>query len=67
MLTLTLLLALPSASPAMELRIDLNQDTPRGDVVSPDQHNWRLAEGAASTFRVGALSLELQAIEARFA
>ena len=57
----TLLLALPMASPAVGPRIDLNQDTPRGDVVSTDRYNWRVAEGASSTFRAGPLTLELRA------
>ncbi|HND55336.1 MAG TPA: hypothetical protein PLV92_23140, partial [Pirellulaceae bacterium] len=33
-------------------RVDLNQDTPRGDVVSPAWENWKVAAGAKSSFRV---------------
>src|SRR5829696_5492617 len=44
-------------------RIDLNQDNQRGDVISPAMTNWRVAEGPASTFRAGDLTLELRATD----
>src|SRR5436190_2052119 len=61
MLTYELLIALSllNAGP----RIDLNQNTDRGDVISPAMANWKVADGPASTFRAGEMTLELRAVD----
>src|SRR5262245_47934502 len=56
-------LLLAAAALAAGPRIDLNQDNQRGDVISPAMANWRVAEGASSTFRTGALTFELRAAD----
>lgn len=45
-------------------RLDLNQDTPRGDVVSPHWQNWRVVAGMSARFQAGTLDFELSALVA---
>jgi hypothetical protein len=43
-------------------RVDLNQDVPRGDVLSPGWDNWRVREGATASAKFGGVTVTLRAV-----
>lgn len=45
-------------------RVDLNQDVPRGDVISPGWDNWRVTEGASASAKFGGVTVTLRAVGA---
>ncbi|MFO0906438.1 MAG: hypothetical protein U0939_25760 [Pirellulales bacterium] len=57
-------LVVHAASAADGPRIDLNQDTARGDVRSVDWENWRVTEGQVAAFQLGSLEMKLEALDA---
>jgi len=43
-------------------RVDLNQDTPRGDVVSPGWDNWRVPDAPTARAKFGGLTFTLRTV-----
>jgi hypothetical protein len=64
-IALAALLLAPLFAPlpaAAGVRVDLNQDVARGDVISPGWENWRVPQGPSATAKFGDLTITLRAV-----
>lgn len=57
-------LVLAPAALAAGPRVDLNQDVPRADVLSPGWENWKIPEGATVSAKYGGVTVTLRAVGA---